>query len=121
MNHPEFIKPAPPTSGPWIVAGIEATNPSPVGEMFVGIANPETGRCIARVSAWERVDAEDMGNAYLFGAARELLAVARNAVNVLEVFLDWEEHRERVDAEFCAQLRANLDAARSAIAKSQGD
>lgn len=60
-------------------------------------------------------------NARLIAAAPELLAQVQKYVDVLEVFIDFENAKANPDADFGTQLYENLCAAKAAIAKAKGE
>lgn len=60
-------------------------------------------------------------NAPAVAAAPELLRIAENAINVMEVFRDFEMNKSPRDYEFIEQLEVNLAFAREVVAKATGE
>jgi hypothetical protein len=100
--------PAPVTCGPFIPAVNFATRAAPEGQWFLGIVNPKTGRCVARISALELVDHEDMGIANMMAASWDMFQALESAL---------EDAAERDEDLGCG----SWPAVRAAIAKAKGE
>lgn len=109
--------PVPVECGPFVPCVQKVTNPSATGDFFLGITNPESGRCVARVSAIETVDREDMGLAYLFAASPDLLYMCEMVEALFDALVD----ANREDLQLADNLKPFRENIAAAIAKAKGE
>lgn len=120
------------TPGEWRFEPLEEDVLDVASDLLVKSHAEGSSVCIARVfdsadfpclddADLHKIDLEARANAYLMAAAPDLLRLAENHKNTLEVFIDFEEARERRDYDFIAQLRANHEATCAVLAKAKGE